>query len=297
MSYQRRLLPSTSMLTAFEAAARAGSFTNAAKELNLSQGAVSRQVNALEGQLGVTLFERVGKTVILTELGKAYAKEVRAALKIVRNASLNAMSNPLSGMLNLAILPTFGTRWLMPRFPSFLSEHPEIIVNFSSKLSPFDFRSENLHAAIHFGAPDWPDTQGTYLMSEEVIPVCSPAFLQQHSPNNPEDLKQLPLLNLSTRSSAWGDWFESQSIRPPQAQGMLFEQFSIIAQAAIAGLGAALLPKLLIQSELSRNELVVLFDDPLKSKSSYYLITPLDKTEYAPLVAFKNWLLQQINDS
>ncbi len=125
MSYQRRLLPSTSMLVALDAAARAGSFTAAARELNLTQGAISRQINALEDQLDVILFERAGKTVLLTEAGKNYAREIGVALQTIRNASLNAMTNPPNGILNLAILPTFGTRWLMPRFPSFFKRAPE----------------------------------------------------------------------------------------------------------------------------------------------------------------------------
>ena len=119
MSHQRRLLPSTSMLLAFEAAARTGSFTEAAAELSLTQGAISRQVRALEAQLGMELFARVGKSVRLTEAGKRYAEEVEKALQTIRRATLNAMTDQRGGTLNLAILPTFGTRWLIPRFPAF----------------------------------------------------------------------------------------------------------------------------------------------------------------------------------
>ena len=124
MFYQRRLLPSTSMLSAFDAAARTGSFTAASEELQLTQGAISRQVSALESQLEVALFNRVGKTIQLTEEGRTYAQEIHRALQAIRNASLTAMTSPLTGILNLAILPTFGTRWLMPRFPTFLEANP-----------------------------------------------------------------------------------------------------------------------------------------------------------------------------
>lgn len=295
MSYQRRLLPSTSMLMAFDAAARTGSFTVAARELNLTQGAVSRQVSALENQLDVELFKRVRKTIELTDTGKLYAQEIHTALQAIRNASLNAMTNPLNGTLNLAILPTFGTRWLMPRFPGFLEEQPDITVNFVSKLSPFDFQSENLHAAIHYGLPDWPGTDSTFLMSEEAIPVCSPRFLEQNRIDSPQDLISLPLLHLETRPEAWDNWFRSNDIEPPTDQGMLFEQFSIIAQAAVAGLGAALLPKFLIQSELDRGELEIILDMPLQSDSGYYLVTPVDKADYAPISAFRDWLLKMVS--
>jgi LysR family glycine cleavage system transcriptional activator len=118
---QRRLIPSTSKLLAFEASARNGSFTLAAQELNLTQGAISRQVGALEDQLGVSLFKRVRKTIVLTDVGKTYADEIANALRSIRNASLNAVSDTKGQTLNLAILPTFGMRWLMPKFPDFLA--------------------------------------------------------------------------------------------------------------------------------------------------------------------------------
>jgi len=282
-------------MTAFDAVARTGSFTAAARELSLTQGAISRQVGALEAQLDVELFKRVRKTVQITDAGKIYAQEIHNALQAIRKASLNVMTDPLIGTLNLAILPTFGTRWLMPRLPVFLKEHPDITVNFVSKLSPFDFQGENLHAAIHYGSPDWPGTNSTFLMSEQSVPVCSPGFLSEHPMKTNEDLKQMPLLHLLTRPDAWKSWFELDGLEPPKDQGMLFEQISIIAQAAVAGLGAALLPKFLIQSELDRGELEIIFDTPLTSDSGYHLITPINKSNYAPVTAFRDWILKTVN--
>jgi DNA-binding transcriptional LysR family regulator len=283
------------MLLAFDAAARSGSFTAASEELKLTQGAISRQVSALENQLEVALFRRVGKTVVLTDTGKVYAQEIHQALQAIRHASLTAMTNPLTGTLNLAILPTFGTRWLMPRFPSFLQQHPDITVNFVTRLSPFDFRSENLHAAIHYGTPDWPDTHSTFLMGEESFPVCSPRFMDEHSPHTAQQLAELPLLQLSSRARAWDNWFRAAGITPPGAQGMVFEQLSIIAQAAVAGLGVALLPKFLIQSELERGELLVIMQQALQDSSGYYLVTPVEKADYAPVVALRTWLLDMVD--
>jgi LysR family glycine cleavage system transcriptional activator len=294
MSFQSRLLPSTSMMTAFDAVARTGSFTAAARDINLTQGAISRQVSALENQLGVVLFKRIRKTVQITDAGKIYAQEIHAVLQAIRKASLNAMTDPLIGTLNLAILPTFGTRWLMPRFAAFLEEHPDITVNFVSKLSPFDFQSENLHAAIHYGSPDWPGTDSTFLMSEEAVPVCSPEMLREHPMATTGELEEIPRLHLLTRPDAWENWFESNDLEPPKDRGMVFEEISIIAQAAVAGLGAALLPKFLIQSELDRGELVVIFDKPLPSDSGYHLITPVNNSDYAPTTAFRSWMLKTV---
>ena len=280
---------------AFDSAARMGSFSAAARELNLTQGAISRQIHALENQLGVALFKRAGKTVQLTEVGKVYLQEIHTALRTIRNASLNAITSPLSGILNLAVLPTFGTRWLMPRFSSFLKKHPDITVNFVTKLTPFDFHGENVHSAIHYGEPDWPDTTSTFLMGEKAIPVCSPNLLEQHPIRNAEDMSSLPLLHLTSRPNAWKDWFALNNIVLPQNHGMLFEQFSIVIQAAVAGIGMALLPIFLIQNELDRGELMMIQNLPLiSSRSAYYLVTPTDKSDYAPVVAFRNWLLEMI---
>lgn len=290
---QRRLIPSTSMLMAFDASARNGSFTGAAQELSLTQGAISRQVSALEDQLGVKLFERIKKTIRLTEVGETYAEEITIALRTIRNASLNAVSDTQGQTLNLAILPTFGMRWLMPRFPDFLEKNPQITVNFTSKLSPFNFSSEDLHAAIHFGHPDWRGAEGTFLMNEEAVPVAAPSFIGEHTIRNASELASMPLLHIETRPNAWSDWFEQNNLTPPNDRGMVLEQFSMVTQAAVAGLGVALLPHFLISTELERGELEILTDIPLENSAGYYLVTPSAHTGYAPVIALKEWLLAQ----
>ena len=297
MTEQQRLLPSMSMLQAFSAAARYESFTEAAADLGLTQGAISRQVRALERQLGAQLFNRVRKSVHLTAVGRRYAEEVDKALQTVRLASLDAMTQRAGGTLNLAILPTFGTRWLIPRFPAFLAAHPDITVNFATKLSPFDFKKEDLHAAIHYGRTDWPDTESTFLMKEETVPVAAPSLLSEHAVNTPEDLLDLPLLHLATRPHAWSDWFRDTGLERPATAGMVFEEITAAAQAAAAGLGVSLLPRFLVVGELERGELAVALEYPLKSSFGYYLVTPRDKTGYAPVVAFRDWLLKAVSPS
>lgn len=304
ISNSKRLLPSTSMLAAFDAAARAGSFTEAAKELALTQSAISRQVTALEQQLSVTLFRRHKQTIHLTETGKIYAKEVYGALSHIRSATLNIMTNPTGGVLNLAILPMFGSRWLMPRLPDFLTKNPKITINTVSKLSPFDFSPEDIHCAIHFGKDNWAQTNSHFLMSEEAIPVCSPTFFDEAGfdkvKNICASLVNQPLLHISTRPDAWQQWFENHLVTQSKAednninskarQGMHFEQFSIATNAAVAGLGVALLPKFLIKSELEREELVVICHKPLNTDRGYYLVIPNENLDYAPIIAFQKWL-------
>jgi len=303
--HSKRLLPSISMLAAFDAAARTGSFTAAAKELALTQGAISRQITALEQQLSVSLFQRKKQAVFLTESGKVYAKEVHNALSHIRSATLNIMTNPTGGMLNIATLPMFGSRWLMPRLPDFLAKNPQITINTVSKLSPFDFSSEDVHCAIHFGKKNWPYANCLFLMGEESIPVCSPKLYNTAKFDGDNNvyarLVAQPLLHISTRPDDWQHWFNdhqieinNENIQSKAKQGMHFEQFSIATNAAIAGLGVALLPKFLIQNELERGELIVVCNKPLSTDSGYYLVTPNDKQNYAPVVAFKNWLYQTI---
>lgn len=293
---QRRLLPSTSMLAAFDAASRTGSFTVAARELNLTQGAISKQISALEEQLDVALFEREHQSILLTETGKTYAREIQSALEAIRVASLRAMTNTGGGLLNLAVLPTFGTRWLMPRLPIFLKQNPGITINFATRTSPFDFRSEDLHAAIHYGTSDWPNTDATYLMGEEVLPACSPEFLVENKIDSAADIASSALLHISSRHNAWPDWFEAQGISQQDSEGMYFEQINTAARAAVAGLGMVLLPRFLVESELQRGELKLALSQPTKSDSGYYLVTPREFSDYAPVIKFRDWLLSQAND-
>src|SRR5690606_6554068 len=169
----RRFLPSFSLLAAFESAARTGSVTAAANELGLTQSAVSRQIAALEKQLGVPLFRRERQTIRLTLAGDGYAREIREALRRISNASLNLRAHPLGGTINLAVLPLFGARWLAPRLGQFLAQNPGIAVNLISRLEPFDFRFDSIDAAIHFGEGQWPGAELTFLMNEQTVAVCS----------------------------------------------------------------------------------------------------------------------------
>ncbi|MER9916832.1 MULTISPECIES: LysR family transcriptional regulator [unclassified Mesorhizobium] len=294
MNVQRRLLPSTSALAAFEAVARLGSFTAAAQELDLTQGAVSRQIALLEEQFGRRLFERDSRNVRMSTAGEIYAEAVRAALGQLRDAALGLMSNRHSGMLNLAILPTFGTRWLMPLIPDFVAENPDITINFVTRIGRFDFARERLDAAIHHGQPDWPDADSTLLMRETVMPVVSPDFLASRDITTAADISRLPLLHMATRPGAWGEWFEEQGLSAPIGPGMQFEQFGTVAQACMAGLGVALLPQVLIAGELQRGQLVQAPGQPMQSRSAYYLVVPNDKRGHPPVVSFRDWLLGQV---
>ena len=293
-SLNRKLLPSTSALAAFDSVARLGSFSLAADELALTQGAISRQVMSLEEQLGVRLFERGARGVRLTSEGQTYAKSIAAALGEIRSASLQVMTKTHGNTLNLAMLPTFGTRWLLPRIPDFVASHPEITINFATRIGQFDFEREQIDMAIHIGQADWPGAESTFLMQEMVAPVCSPDFLKNHPVLQGGDLASLPLLHMASRPGAWDHWFQSLGLMMTLPQGMRFEQFSSVAQACIAGLGVALMPLFLIDNELKSKQLVKAFDHPAISPSSYYAVAPLSRANHGPVVLFRDWLVRQV---
>lgn len=292
MTFPRRFLPQTSLLLAFEAAARHQSITAAARELSLTQSAVSRQIRALEETLGAELFHRERQTVALTLAGEAYAREIREALKRISSATLAFRANPSGGSLNIAILPTFGTRWLAPRLPRFISTHPGITINLLTRLAPFDFSFDTVDAAIHFGLPDWSGAELELLMRETVVPACSPVLREARRFGEPADLLSAPLLHLSSRPDAWERWFAAMKVDIPEVHGMLLDQFALVAQAAAAGLGIALLPEFLIQDELNRGDLVPALDIPTSADSmeGYYLAWPSSRAGYPPLEQFRSWL-------
>lgn len=291
---QRRLLPSTSALAAFDAVARLGSMSAAAASLNLTPGAISRHVAMLEEQLGVALINRSNKGISLTDKGRRYAESAAQIIRSLRLMSLEALSDNPSGTLRLAILPTFGTRWLLPRLPAFLKSNPGITVNFATRIGRVDFDAENLDAAIHIGSPDWPGCHFQPLMRETVAPVCSPAFLMENDIREPRALLDMPLLEMASRPNAWRHWFDGLGIDAHYREGMRFEQFMHVSQACRVGLGVALMPLFLIDAELSSGELVIASDHRAESQSAYYFVTPASRKTPPSATRFVEWLMREI---
>lgn len=289
----RKYLPSMGLLLAFEACARWRKFTAAADELSLTQSAVSRQIRALEQIVGVELFVRERQSVRLTPAGEIYAEEIRHSLREISNATLRIKANPGAGTLTLAILPTMGTRWLAPLLPDFIRQHPGVTINLVTRLEPFNMEAEGVHAAIHYGAPEWPRAQLDFLFEETVFPACSKALKAQYGFACANDLLNAPLLHLSSRPRAWSQWFSAQGLACAQGEGMSIDQFATVTQAASAGLGVALLPEFLFKAELERGELVSAIDVRSRSAGKYYLACAAAKAWYPPLTAFRQWLQSQ----
>ena len=294
----RRKLPSTQALNCFEAAARHQSFTRAAQELDLTQGAISRQVAALEEFVGVPLFKRSQHGMTLTPAGEDYARQVSRQLDSLERDTLDLMGRQGRGdSLTIAAVPTFATRWLIPRLPLLALEQPDLLVHIDTRTRPFLFSDAGIDAALYAGTPDqlrqWAGTRATLLLPEDVVPVCSPALFKRAGQASPEMLADMPLLQQSTRPEAWRNWFDAQGVHAPRAMaGPRYELFSMQMAAASCGLGVALVPTLLIQSELASGALVIACPRPLRGQRAYYLVQP-DLPERAALSGFKEWLLRQ----
>lgn len=290
----RRFLPSISSLRALEALDRLGSASAVAEELSLTQSAVSRQLQTLETQMGVELIQRDRKRLSLTPAAQNYVAEIREALNRIAQASLRLQVTPVGGTVNLAILPTFGMRWLMPRLPEFARLHPDITINMSTRLRPFSFASEPFDAAIHFGEPDWPGTDRLLLKAERVLPVCAPQLLPHGAPKSPADLLRLPLLHIQTRPRAWQDWFTQMGVTyPDPLPGTLHDQFATISQAALHGLGVALLPQYVVEQDLATGRLVAAYPDAVETVGAYFLVWPRARGGDPSLRTFRHWLAGQ----
>ncbi|MEE3634113.1 LysR family transcriptional regulator [Pseudomonas sp. FFUP_PS_473] len=290
----RRKIPSTTALVCFEAAARHESFTKAAQELSLTQGAVCRQIAGLEDFLNVELFRRSRRGVKLTEAGLSYSRRVATQLDAVERDTLSVMGQQGANVIELAVVPTFGTQWLLPRLKEFQHRHPEVTVNLTNRTRPFLFADTHFDAAIYFGDADWPGTQFHRLMGENPVPVCSPALLGAQQQLTAKTIASLPLLQQTTRPYAWRQWFDSLNMNVARDMtGPRYELFSMLAQAAIHEMGIALIPPFLIQRELAEGRLVIANPHALSSIKAYYLMIPERKVESASLRAFRDWLVEQ----
>jgi LysR family glycine cleavage system transcriptional activator len=297
----RRKIPSLQALACFDAAARHQSYTRAAQELALTQGAVSRQLTALEDFFGVALFKRTRHGVALTSSGRDYALQVAERLAALEQDTLDVMSTQGRGsVLELAAIPTFATRWLIPRLPALKARHPDLTVHIDTRTRPFMFADTRFDAALFAGTPEqvanWAGTQAMKLLDEDVLPVCSPSWLKGQPNLSPQAIANLPLLQQSTRPLAWRQWFEAQGVVAPQAlAGPRYELFSMTAAAAVHGMGLALVPRLLVGDELTRGDLVVACVQPLTGARAYYLVLPEGDDNPPVTQLFKDWLLEVLH--
>ena len=290
----RKLLPPMAALRAFEAAARLGSFTVAAEELGVTQGAISRQIRLLEDLLQVTLFDRSHHRVVPTDAGRHYAKHVSAVLgRLMAAGNSTVAFGESSSRLHLGIIPTLGSRWIVPKLSDFLAEHPGLELQIKAVKPEMTLDEEELDAALIVGRGSWTNTISHRLASEDLVPVATPRWAHRYQIRSPQDLIGPPLLTHAPRPDLWSRWFAENGVDAAALvpSKLSLEQITMILEAVLSDLGAALLPRLLIRPELERNELVVLPGEALQVNEGFFFVYAKHRESYQPLAEFRDWLL------
>ena len=298
-----RPLPSLNALRAFEAAARHLSFTRAASELNVTQTAISHQIKGLEEQLGVQLFRRLPRGLLLTEEAQRYAPALRAAFEQIVAATEQLCAGGTGGALMLSTVPSFAAKWLVPRLGRFRAAHPEIDLRISASLRLVDFAREDFDVAVRMGRGNYPGLRVDALFGEVMFPVCSPGLLTGPKPlGRPEDLRHHVLLHdvdvfasaFSSVPQAWRLWLERAGVHDIDVErGPVFEDSAMLLDAAIEGQGVALGRSALVAADLAAGRLVKPFDISLPFELTHYLVCPEATADRPRIAAFRAWLLAE----
>ncbi|QAB01049.1 MULTISPECIES: transcriptional regulator GcvA [Agrobacterium tumefaciens complex] len=290
-------LPSLNGLRTFEAAARYLSFTKAAAELNVTQTAVSHQIQRLEQELGVKLFLRHGHELALTPEAKDYLPGVRSAFRDLRQASEQLQRKGQNSVLTISTLASLTSKWLLPRLPAFQAQHPDIDVRISASMDLVTFRDDGIDAAIRYGLGKWPNLQVDWLMADDLFPVCSPALLERQELRTPHDLARHTLLQTSgVTSDDWRLWLTAAGLPATYAASarLTFDLNLVTVQAAVDGLGVAIGRTAYVEGDIRAGRLIVPFDVALPSEAGFYLVTPLQTANVPRIAAFREWLLSTL---
>lgn len=306
-----RHLPSLNALRAFEAAARHLSFTKAAAELCVTQGAVSRQIKLLEQQLKTSLFQRLPRTIELTPNGSLYLTTVREAFDMIEGASRRLTRTGSVSILTVSVLPTLAMNWIIPHLHEFNEVHPDIEIHMVTSINPVDFDAD-IDMAIRVGSPhpsgtgkalaridlvmteDWSGIEMEELMTDAIVPVCAPSLLLgPRALRSVEDLRFQTLLHNATRPHAWADWLHAWGAHSvPADGGPSFGHFFMAIEAARQGKGVACVPDVLVAADLASGRLVAPFPRPATSTGAYYILYRRQRRELPQLRAFAVWLLE-----
>ncbi len=261
--------------------------------MHCTQGAVSRQISSLEEALGVTLFERNKQGLELTAAGAYYLQAITPALSQIEAASLQLLSSGgRGGALNVAVFPTFNAKWLIPRLLRFYTLHPQIVLNLLPQSQAYDFSQPETDASIRFGSGEWGDCTAHYLIGRDVVAVVSPQLLRARKGKlRPQDLLEIGLLHHMSVPHAWSEWFAQFGIQGLNLNiGKRFDQFTLIIQAVVAGLGAALVPRILVEDELLSGRVTLASSAAVRLQQGYFLCFPASKSEHPQLLAFRKWI-------
>ncbi|WP_223668583.1 transcriptional regulator GcvA [Kangiella shandongensis] len=291
-----RRLPPLNSLRAFEAAARHLSFTKAAEELFVTQAAISHQIKALEDYLGVELFIRRNRKLLLTDEGQLYWPKIRDIFEKLVNATEQVKAQGATGSLTVSVIPTFATLWLVPRLAEFSQLYPEIDVRIKASDTEVDFVREDVDIAVYYGKGEYDGLHCDQLFQEHLTPVCSPGLAQSGTLNTPQDLANHTLLHDAT-TEEWRTWIKHADVKGVNPdQGPVFSHSGMVLQAARHGQGVAMGHSVLSQMDLDSARLVAPFDIVVDSGHSYDLVCPENSHDRPKIVAFREWLLSKVNE-
>jgi len=289
-----RRLPPLNALKAFEAAARHLSFTKAADELHVTQAAISHQVKSLEEFLGMALFRRMNRALLLTEEGQTLLAGVGEALDLIAQTADKLHRHDHAGMLTVGTMDSLAATWLVPRLGRFRKLHPDIDVRISTSDYIADYLRDGIDMGVRYGRGVWPGMDVDYLMAEEVFPVCSPGLLENGPPlETPNDLRHYTLLHDDMRID-WRMWLMATGATDVDTdRGPGFQHSYLVYQTAVAGGGVALARSVMVESELADGRLVKPFDFSLPANYAYYVVTPKSNVDKPKVRAFRNWVLEE----
>lgn len=297
----RNGIPTLSALQAFEATARLGTFSRAAEELALTHSAVYRQVASLEARLGVQLFTRVRRRIVLTDHGAEYAGRIRHHLDQIEKDTFGLVSRTGMGRsIHIAVVPTLATTWLIPRLAGFGRRHPDITVSLSVRTLPFQFKDQPFDGALYHGDQVWPGTRGALLFRErELVPVCASDMAAAARQRGGSPIAGMPHLHLSSRPEAWRLWYAANNFLfgPQAAGGPRYELFTMVLAAAQAGLGVGLVPRFLAQGPLDAGHVVMPAQAVLPVAHGYYFSYPERSERSEALKTFQAWVQAAASES
>jgi LysR family glycine cleavage system transcriptional activator len=288
----RPRLPPLNALKAFEAAARHESFTRAAEELCVTQGAVSHQVKALEAELAVKLFNRERQRLVITEAGKDYLTVVRDALDRIAVGTERLLQRQNAGVLTVSTSPDFAAKWLVHRLGHFAEAHPGIDLRVSATLHHVDFAREEVDLAVRHGEGNWPGLDIVRLSAEQLFAVCSPKLISgRRRLNKPADILNFPLLHLDSRTD-WTNWLQAAGLDGAEVvHGPVMNRASMVIDAAINGQGIALARTTLAAWDIINGRLVRPFAESLRLSKTYWIVCPRATATLPKIVTFRDWLL------
>src|SRR5689334_1942864 len=289
----RQRLPPLNALKAFEAAARHESFTRAAEELFVTQGAVSHQVKALEAELGVKLFNRERQRLIITQAGRDYLTILRDAFDRIAVGTERLLQRQSSGILTISTSPDFAAKWLVNRLSRFAEKHPGVDLRVSATTHYVDFAREDVDIAIRHGNGNWPGLHMERLYSERLFPVCSPKLVAGCARiTKAADLLKFPLLRLEDAKN-WTRLFEAAGVKAPVGPGPVLNRASMLIDAAIDGQGIALARTALAAWDLINGRLVRPISVSLRVAHAYWIVCPKAASSIPKIATFRNWVLAE----